>query len=165
MARGLWRGLWPLAVLVPTAGATCEAGVPILHCLANDGAKEIALCLEGDRVRYSFGTPGAAPDLTLSETVAEVKHQPWNGVGRSIWEATRLFNKGYVYEVFLSVDRLDEDHPISAGVTVLRDDETLATIACDPGAATISLFEMLDAKAAQGLCWDQGAVEWGACVE
>ena len=70
---------------------------------------------------------------------------PWNGVGRTIWEAIRLTNNDVVYEVYGGFDRLlaVEDHvrdesemdldPVFGGIFVEDFDGTeLAHLHCLP---------------------------------
>ena len=157
------RFLLPLALL-PLPAAACGAGeTTVLSCTARQTTRLLEVCIAGDLIRYSYGKPGRAPDLSLSEPVATVLHEPWAGVGRSIWEETTFLNEGHAYEVFISTDRMDETHPTDGGVSVTKGGAEVARIDCDPGSATIGLWAVSDAKAARGVCWDPGNHRWGGC--
>lgn len=148
--------------------AACPIGTEtVLSCLARGGTKALDVCIDQTAgvVGYSYGPPDGAPELSLSQTIAQVDHRPWPGIGRSIWEATVFYNAGYAYEVYISVDRMARDQPVSGGVALYRGDRTIAQIECDAGTAEIGLWAVSDAKEALGLCWDQGAQSWNACTE
>jgi len=144
--------------------AGCPQGATtVLGCTLGGGAKTLSLCIDGDTVRYDFGKTGQPPELSLSEPVATVAHQPWPGVGRAIWEATTLTNAGYAYEVWMSVDRLSENALPEGGVNVMQGEKTVAELRCDPGTASVSLWAVDDAKQALGICWNFETFSWGGC--
>lgn len=144
--------------------AACAPGeVTVLSCTAKSGARVLDVCIGGDQISYAYGRPGQPPELRLTEPVASVAHQPWNGVGRSIWEATTFFNPGHAYEVFISVDRMAEGQPTASGVSVQRGGAEVARVDCDPGTDRMTLWAVSDAKQALGLCWDMGLFAWGPC--
>lgn len=154
--------LWAAA----SVSAGCPAGAtPALSCPVQGGQKQLDLCIQGATLHYSFGRSGAAPDLALSVPVTAAEHQPWHGVGRSIWEATTLRNDGYAYEVYASVDRMVEDAQMakSGGVTVFQGDKEVAHLVCDPGRAELTLWAVTDAKEAAGQCWRAEAQIWAPC--
>lgn len=155
-----------LALVVGTTTALADCPDPdgtILSCTLRDGTRAVDVCITGEDVTYAFGKPGLAPELTLSAPILEVHHQPWHGVGRSIWESTTFHNAGHAYEVYISVDRLTDDHPTSSGITVTKGGEEIAQLDCDPGSDTIGLWALSDAKAARGQCWQPDSLDWGAC--
>ena len=152
---------WGCSTALAMAG--CPPGSEtVLACTAGGGAKALSVCIEGDAVRYTYGSPGAEPDLRLSEPVAQVAHQPWPGIGRAIWEATTFMNAGYAYEAWISTER-NEDAVPEGGVNVLKGEAEVARITCDPGTATIGLWAVDDAKQARGICWDMETLKWGSC--
>lgn len=131
--------------------------------MARDGTRQIEVCLGPADITYTFGAPGGEKELSLSEPVATVAHRPWNGFGRSIWETTTFSNEGFSYEVYISVDRLTDEHPTQSGVNVWDGGAEVASVGCDKGSDVIGLFAVGDAKAAAGLCWDDPSETWGAC--
>lgn len=157
-----------LAALVclqaPSAQAQCYSGeTQVLSCSARNGSKEISLCISGDTIRYSYGKPGLRPELILSEPIATVAHQPWGGIGRSIWEATTFANGVYSYEVYVSVDRMAEDYPEGGGVSVYKGKQHVTDVACDVGQIDLTLWAVQDAKKAAGVCWRHETQTWGDC--
>jgi len=146
------------------AGAACfSTGETVLSCTARGGTKALDVCIEGPQIVYRYGPNGGTPELTMSRTVAEVEHQPWNGVGRSIWESTTFRNGSYAYEVYISVDRMAEGNPSYSGVTVYRDSAQIAEVRCDPGSDSMEFWAVSDAKKAVGICWDPTEFRWGGC--
>lgn len=160
-----FRHAWPVALLVCAGPAfACPGGAEtVLSCLVGSGAKQLEVCLTDDNVSYVFGVPGEVAELTLAEPIGTVRHTPWSGVGRSIWESTTFRNGDHAYEVYISVDRLSEDQPSESGVLVWRGEEMLADIKCLPETQVIGLWAMSDAKAAKGLCYRGEDEAWIAC--
>ncbi len=135
----------------------------VLSCTAKSGSRVLDVCIEGAQISYAYGRRGAPAELRLAEPVATIAHQPWNGIGRSIWEATTFMNAGFAYEVFISVDRMAEGQPITAGVAVMQGARDVARVDCDPGSAEIGLWAVSDAKQALGICWDLSRFAWAPC--
>lgn len=158
------KSVFAWVCMAGAALADCPGGTTtVLSCTLGGGAKTLSLCIDGETIRYDFGKTGQAPELRLSEPVAKVAHQPWPGVGRAIWEATTFSNAGYAYEVWMSVDRLIEDAPQEAGVTVTKGDKTLAELRCDAGSVDAGFWAVDDAKEAQGICWNMHSFAWEGC--
>jgi len=97
--------------------------------------------MDGNFVDYTFGRPNERPELALTLAFQEgAETVPWNGVGRTIWEAIRLTNNDITYEVYGGFDRLlavDETKPhgevFFGGIVVEGVDGTeLAHLRCDP---------------------------------
>ncbi|WP_287884675.1 MULTISPECIES: hypothetical protein [Paracoccus] len=159
-----------LILAASVALADCRTET-LISCDIGDG-RHLEICIEpGDfqgegAFTYAFG-PKGRPELTLRETFAAGTASPWSGVGRAIWESVAFRNDGHVYEAWHSVDRLDEDMPLEAGVTILRGEAFLAALSCKSGPATViaPLFTIQDAMAAAGFCRDLNRHEWrrGSC--
>ena len=152
-----------LAVGQPAAAQCPGNQKTVLSCTMRDGARQVDVCIDGANITYAYGAPGAAPELTLREPVATVAHEPWPGIGRTIWEATTFINRGYAYQVAISVDRMDESAPPQGSVTVMKAGETLAHLQCDTPGTVIGIWAVSDAKEAQGLCWQPNLFQWGNC--
>ncbi|MCP3971526.1 MAG: hypothetical protein GY717_14655 [Rhodobacteraceae bacterium] len=155
--------LAPLLLTGPVAAACPPGAQTVLSCPMKGGARQLDVCIVGDNIRYSYGKPGRVPELTLTEPVATVAHQPWPGIGRNIWEHTTFTNSGHAYEVFQSFDKMVEQNAETGGVAVMRGDTEQARIECDPGRATLGLWAVSDAKQARGVCWQIEAQLWGSC--
>jgi len=164
MRGARWLMVFFLLVAGQSVAAQCLGNQDtVLSCTMRDGARQVDVCIDGADITYAYGAPGAAPELVLREPVATVAHDPWPGVGRTIWEATTFINQGYAYEVAISVDRLDESAPVQGSVTVMKAGETLARLHCDEPGTVIGIWAVADAKAAQGVCWQPHLFQWGKC--
>ena len=137
------------------AMALCAGNqVEVFSC--SFGAKQVELCLTPDEqnLTYRFG-PKAAPELELTRGFDRVIQQPWNGIGRAIWDQIALPKGQFSYVLYTSFDKIDQTQ--SGGLTVMRGDQRLATLSCamdDPQAGVFELdtvsFAMMDA----GYCRD-----------
>ena len=146
------------------AQADCARDNISLSCQIENSTKHLTLCVENGVVTYTFG-PKGAPELTLTEAVETVDHQPWPGIGRSIWEDTSLSNGDFTYEVWQSFDKLEQNEDLAGagGVTVTQNGETLVSLSCDPLTTKLGFFAIGDAKAERGLCYEMQDDTWGNC--
>lgn len=146
-----------ILALLPAPALACTDAV--LSCQI--GGKSLQICADAAALSYSFG-PKDQPELTLTAAMADGPVEPWPGVGGSIWETARFVNGETTYEVWISEDRNSDDHPMDAGVNVMKGDETLAALSCDTGSLTGNgVFALSDAMAAAGFCWNLDAQSWG----
>lgn len=159
-----------LAALFVLPGAVMAACPPnatvLVSCDLKNGAKRLETCLLGDRALYRYGTPGKPPELEMLRHVRDVDMTPWPGVSRTIWEGFTFFNEDIGYEVYHSIDKDPDAGPIRGGITVMRGDETLATLECDPGTVDSAGYSLplYEAKEAAGQCWDFNSFKWtGEC--
>ena len=162
--------LVPVAAQAQTA---CPPGAtPILSCSFQNGAKWLTSCLDGDRASYAFGKVGRAPDLTLSTAITDLDYRPWPGVGSSIWEEVRFYNRDITYVLWDNYDKaaaVDEAQaagapdPLTAGIVVMRGEDQLARLECDPGSIDDRIDAIWPEKEIRGQCWDYDAGVWGAC--
>jgi hypothetical protein len=154
-----------LALLFPLpAYAACD-GTTLVSCTIK-GTNQLQVCLNGDDLTYAYGPIGRAPDLMLTEPLANGTYTPWNGFGRSIWESITFTNAEYTYEVFSSYDRLDENAMTENGVSILKNGALVTTLTCDP-ALGMTIFDTLhDQMGARGYCWNRDTFAWArACPE
>lgn len=173
------RPSWPIAfaasfVLAFTAGeasADCFQGEePFFSCTFPSG-KQVHVCHTDQYARYEFGAPGAVPELAISTLIEDVHLTPWPGVGRTIWEEVRFENEGYSYIVQGAIHREypeDENADIivsnSGGVTVLRGDETLASLSCIEDSIEFPWGDgIYRAKTELGQCYDDRPRVWSDC--
>jgi hypothetical protein len=149
------------ALFAPGIAAADCGGADVLFCPVEGSGKVIAVCAGPDGFSYSFGPPGK-PEITLFSRYESGPVTPWSGVGRSIWSSVRFLNDGYVYETWMSVDRLAEEQVAEGGVTVLvmPSEEIVAEVNCRAGEVSADLFGPEDAMAQAGFCWDLTAFEW-----
>ncbi|SFI63671.1 hypothetical protein [Albimonas pacifica] len=151
-----------LALLAPSSAAAACAGETVVSCPI--GERRLEVCLEASdppAFTYAYGPPGA-PELTLREPLSAGTVMPWTGVGRSLWEAVAFRAGAYRYEVWHSLDRLTEDAPLEAGVSVLKGERLVASLTCRPGPGTVvaPIFTLSDAMIEAGWRWDLDARAW-----
>ena len=135
------------SLLIPLLGfffaATVEAcpqdGTRVFYCRTTNN-KTVEVCDLGTKISYSFGRAGRQPELALAVPRNQATSYQWQGIGRYMSYSVTIPNGNTKYEVFLSVDRLSDDHPLEAGINVSVDDRHLATIECAPN----SLYQSLE---------------------
>jgi len=150
------------ALLPVTADAACK-GATFLFCPVGNG-DQLEVCITDGAFTYAFG-PQGAPELQLSVPMAAGTVTPWPGIGRAIWSSVTFTNGGYAYEAWSSVERSPDGGPAEGGVTVMRGQQTLATLTCLPGTVTSAAFVLEDAMASANYCWDFDNLRWlpGTC--
>ncbi len=72
--------------------------------------------------RYTFGSKNKAPDLSFIADKHNAELYQWHGSGRSIHYSVEIKNGNSNYLVFWSMDRLDDNHPVTAGIEVTTPD-------------------------------------------
>jgi hypothetical protein len=150
------------ALLAPAAAHAGCQGELLLSCPIEGTEKHLDMCLDGDELVYSFGRKGS-PELILYELLSAGTYKPWQGIGRSINEEVAFRNKGYTYIVSWALDRLEQDHPVYAGVTIQQGDSYVARLDCKEDSVGGSFEPVLtDAMAGIGLCWDLNTHAWSA---
>ena len=150
--------LFLLALLPFPAAAACPNESEIFSCTI-DG-KLLQLCHWKGALIYNFG-PADRPELSIAAPLETVAFTPWPGIGRSIWEMVAFPNKGYIYEVWTSVERDPEaTNGLQGGVTVLEGETTVARLTCDPATPSQSLDVIYDLKQSIGQCWDFENKSW-----
>mgnify|MGYP005848443633 CR=1 FL=1 len=136
------RALVTLGLIVLGGGAlACPGDARLfMRCETAPRGALLELCRDATHLHYRFGPKGAPPELVLSRPLgAGAEMVPWNGIGRSIWEAARLRNGDVVYEVYAGIDRFDAVDPEKpdsrfGGVVVLQDGEgEIAHLKCRAG--------------------------------
>lgn len=157
-ARALTAAL--LALPAGQGQAACEV-LTFLSCETGNG-RQLEVCADDRAVTYAFGPPGS-PELALANPIEAPGYTPWPGAGRTLWESVGFEADGHLYEVFLSVDRLEHGSELGAGVTVSRGGETLATLHCVPPIETAGFWALSDFLEQRGRCWDLEGQAWKDC--
>ena len=154
------KKLLMLSLVLPNVAWGACVGETLFSCPIQGSSKVIEMCLKDEVLTYRFGRPGQ-PEIELTEPVAAGTYRPWNGIGRSITEAVTFTNRDYSYDVWWSLDRLEEDRPVTGGVTIFQGEKYLAQVECAPGTVGDSFEPILtDAMRANGQCWDYASHSW-----
>ncbi|WP_320241635.1 hypothetical protein [Cognatiyoonia sp. IB215182] len=157
-----------LCLSTGAAHAGCATGLTtFLTCEVGAKRKALDVCYDDQIVTYSFG-PVGAPELLLTETVANIDYTPWPGVGRAIWENVTFQNGDYGYTVFAGFERLfgemsdaDLPDPHFGGVVVRRAGTTIAELECTAGTVEAPWDDALfRAKEATGQTYDHSRRIW-----
>ncbi|MFZ1387483.1 MAG: hypothetical protein WBP46_12925 [Thiolinea sp.] len=137
------------ALVLTSAVVACPNNSETLFfCDTQKGNKQIEVCDAGKTISYSFGKKGQRPELALAVPRAEASTYQWQGIGRWMSYSVNIPNAEHVYTVFWGVDRLEEKHPIEAGVNVEKNGKLLTTVYCKEK-GLINNLEGVDLKAAE----------------
>ncbi|WP_417267297.1 hypothetical protein [Celeribacter baekdonensis] len=156
-------GVGVLVLSAMPLGAPAQAET-LLQCSFSNG-KTVVLETDETGVAYRFGRPGQTPELTLHRPYDQVDVTPWPGIGRSIWEDLSLHNGEVTYRLWGALDRMSEDHELSAGLIVEQGEEELARFECLPNSVNYAVFSFSDAYEAAGYCWNFEDVMWQETCE
>lgn len=113
---------------VPGLALACGTGeTEIFSCTTTNG-KLAQVCQAPESIRYTFGRPGAAPEMTVSVPNSEFV---WHSDGGSAMHTIDLnfYNRGTRYVVSATRYR-DGDVPLDAEIRVERGGEEVATVVC-----------------------------------
>ena len=132
-----------LLVVTNPAWAECDPDQNMFMACSFPNGKYVEVCLTDELARYRYGRPGQSPELHLALPYGDgAEFVPWQGIGRTIWEAVRFTNEDVVYEVYGGFDRVEavewdpetEVSPVFGGIYVEdRQGEVLARLECTPG--------------------------------
>ncbi|TXH51584.1 MAG: hypothetical protein E6Q87_01330 [Cellvibrionales bacterium] len=111
------------------AESTCASKV-IFSCTTTKG-KTVEVCDAGSTIKYSFGKKGAPPEMVLAIPRAAASTHQWDGMGRYMSYNVQIPNGNTVYEVFSSVDKIEQE--ITSGINVEIAGKHAATLTCKPG--------------------------------
>lgn len=113
---------------LPGAALACPPGeTPVFSCTVQSG-KVAQVCQAPEQIRYTFGRPGAAPEMTVAVPNSKFV---WHSDGGSAMDTTDLNfdTRGTRYVVSATRYR-DEDPPLDAQIRVERSGEQVATVMC-----------------------------------
>ena len=115
---------------IAAAHSAAAAPQPVFSCKTASG-KVVRFVREGKVLRYSYGKPGLAADLTFAVPMASVRFGGSGPAGSGTWwvsrDVTVVFN-GTRYTGHWAFHRAEGAE--EAGVTVARGDKILAETAC-----------------------------------
>lgn len=114
--------------LVPGLALACTTGeTEVFSCTTTNG-KTAQVCQAPESIRYTFGRPGAAPEMTVSVPNSGFV---WHSDGGSAMHTIDLNfdNRGTRYVVSATRYR-DEQPPLDAQIQVERDGEQVASLVC-----------------------------------
>lgn len=116
-----------MAFAAPALAVCAGNQIELFAC--SFGSKQIELCMTTDdqSVTYRFG-PSAAPELELTRGFDAITMQPWNGIGRTIWDRITLPSGQFSYALYAAYDKIDQTQ--SSGLEVLRGEQELASLTC-----------------------------------
>lgn len=106
----------------------CKEKDIIFFCSTKKG-KIIEVCDKKSTIEYSFGKSTGKKDLTLNVPRDTVTTHQWDGMG-PMYFTVNIPNKNTVYSVYFSMDRMSEEHNVDAGVEVITDGKSVATVQC-----------------------------------
>ncbi|MGB0848394.1 MAG: hypothetical protein ACPGSM_16815 [Thiolinea sp.] len=119
-------------VIGSNAYAACDNSSKTVFSCTTTNHKQIEVCDAGQTISYSFGKIGSKPELALSVPRAKASTFQWHGFGRYINYSVTIPNGEYRYNVYTSIDKMEEDEKkgYEAGVTVEKKQSLLATVIC-----------------------------------
>ena len=110
--------------------AMCDDGSKTIFSCTTKKGKQIEVCDAGKTISYSFGKLQANPEIVVKVPRSKASTSQWAGIGRSESYSIDIPNGKTIYSVFWSLDRLSDEHPIDAGVSVSNNDKLVATVNC-----------------------------------
>lgn len=122
------------ALLVFTSGAyaSCGNNKTIFFCNTENG-KQIEVCDAKKTINYLFGRAQKKPELAINVVRDEASTYQWVGVGQTEYYSVDIPNGNTIYHVFWGSDRSAEPENLAAGVEVIIDKLTVATVYCKAG--------------------------------
>lgn len=132
---------------VPAAASPCAAlgGETVFHCPIDKSSREVTICkFANASFNYRYGKPGQKPELELTRARDEVRYRPDNGIGRFIFESVEFDNKGYRYQVAVSIDK--QENTLEGYLNVFEPgaDEPSFSRACRQDKVDAELFQLGD---------------------
>lgn len=150
------------------AQADCPAGhEPFTSCQIEGRNTEVVVCFDDQVATYRYGPIGGTPDLTLSDPVAHVDFEPWNGLGTAISETVTFYNGDYSYEVGGGFERPFSEEEMQLGprrfgwIDVVQNGQSISRLQCIPDTVGYGWGGgIYDVKVAEGLVWDDYSKTW-----
>lgn len=135
MTKPLLKRLSAAAIFIGSVdGAQASCPLSTVFACTTTNNKVVEVCDSGDKIDYSFGKKGQKPELALSVLRRAASTVQWQGIGRHMYYSVRIPNGNTIYEVFSSIDKLEQS--VEAGIYVTVNGENVATILCKPDTRT-----------------------------
>lgn len=109
--------------------AQCEVKTKEVFSCLTEKKKQIEVCDAGQTINYSYGKVGK-PEIAIKVPRADASTFQWAGVGSWMSYSVNIPNGKTVYSVSWGVDRMDEKHPIEAGVIATVNGKQVANVKC-----------------------------------
>jgi hypothetical protein len=115
--------------------ATCAKGSKTLFACTTAKGKRVEVCDAGKTIGYTFGKPGAKPEIVLNVQRKLATTYQWNGVSTYFGNKVSITSGKTIYTVFYEIERpltgdLDRKLKEEAGVEVEVNGRHLTTIQC-----------------------------------
>lgn len=138
--------LFAALVGMPTvayAGDYCTIdGSERFACTLKNGQKFVEVCdafwIDDFTASYGFMTPGQEPEMSLTQDMASMTYEPWNGMGNTPWASVTFTAEDHLHRYRVWYQGED------GGITVLKGAEELATLDCDPGTLSHDLDALIE---------------------
>jgi hypothetical protein len=143
--KKIWLGLLGGVCAMGMTWAACPSDDRTVFSCTTTKGKSLEVCDLGNNIAYSFG-PAGKPELSLQVPRARVTTRQWEGMGRTISYSVDVPNGKTVYSVFWAADRMDEAADIAAGVEVIINGKSAATVSCNPKKDIVQNIEAIDLK-------------------
>ncbi|MBW6418658.1 hypothetical protein [Celeribacter sp. PS-C1] len=134
------------------AGQYCLLdGTEMFSCTFNGGAKAVEICdaiwEDGEMASYGFFKANGEVEKEILQEKVTLSYAAWNGMGTYMTDSVTFHaDGGYDYEVWAGAER-DAEADFEGGITVIQNNEVLATLTCDAGSVSSdlgALIEMID---------------------
>ncbi len=166
IARKLGSSLALLGSVAAAAAGCPGHQTTFLSCQIEGRETQLRVCYDEAQAYYAYGALQVAPELAMTAPHRTLDYTPWPGVGRTIWETVTFHNAGYSYRVYGGLERMFEgdnelEFPQFGSVSVLRGEDVLAELSCDPSTVDFNWSDALfRAKQDAGLVWDPASQSW-----
>jgi hypothetical protein len=108
-----------LAGLAPFSALACAPGETLVFSCPTDRGKHIEVCQAKTAIHYTYGKPGQAPELTLSEKNETFVWEHGEGVSAGIGDDL-IFRNGATRYLISHVINFDDRSDVNAHLTVMR---------------------------------------------
>lgn len=109
--------------------AKCDVKSKEIFSCFTEKKKLIEICDATKTINYFYGKVGK-PEISIKVQRADASTFEWSGVGRWMTYGIDIPNGNTIYSVSWGLDRLDENHPIEAGVVANINGKMVANVNC-----------------------------------
>lgn len=118
-----------LAGLAPISALACTAGEALVFSCPTDRGTQIEVCQGKTAIRYTYGKPGLAPELTLSEKNETFVWEHGEGVSAGIGDDL-IFRNGDTRYLISHISNFDDRSNVNAHMTVMQPGKDNISIEC-----------------------------------